>query len=114
MPVVTFDGAVLKRTSHPRYIGIHSDRMLTYRKHVETTAQKCKKGLSVLKAMAANGIELHFFPLYQSVVLSVIDYGPGLTTMTTMTTMTQTNRLKLDRVQREAMKNRENHQGYTR
>ena len=111
MPVVTFDGAVLKRTSHPRYIGIHSDRMLTYRKHVETTAQKCKKGLSVLKAMAANGIELHFFPLYQSVVLSNIDYGPGLTTMTTMT---QTNRLKLDRVQREAMKNRENHQGYTR
>ena len=107
MPVVTFDGAVLKRTSHPKYIGIHFDRMLIYRKHVETTAWKCKKGLSVLKAMAANGIELHFFPLYQSVVLSNIDCGPGLTTMT------QTNRLKLDRVQREAMKNTENHQGYT-
>ena len=107
MPVVTFDEAVLKRTSHPRYIGIHFDRMLTYRKHVETTAQKCKKGLPVLKAMAANGTELLFFPLYQSVVLSNIDYGPGLTTMT------QTTRLKLDRVQGQAMKNTANHQGYT-
>ena len=33
------------------------DRMLTYRQHVEKTALNCKKGLSVLKAMAAKGIE---------------------------------------------------------
>ena len=38
-----------------RYLVIHFDRMLTYRKHVETTALKCKKGLSVLKAMAVKG-----------------------------------------------------------
>ena len=70
-----------------------------YRKHVETTALKCKKGLSVLKAMAAKGIEqCHLFLLYQSVVLSVIDYGLGLTTMA------QTNLLTLDRVQDEAMR----------
>ena len=56
MPEVTFDGAVVERTSHPRYLGIHFDRMLTYRKHVKTRALKCKKGLSVLKAMAAKGI----------------------------------------------------------
>ena len=42
---------------------------------METTALKCKKGLSVLKAMAAKGIEqCHLFLLYQSVVLSVTDY----------------------------------------
>ena len=98
MPAVTLDGAVVERTSHLRYLGIHYDRMLTYRKHVETTAPKCKKGLSVPKAMAAKGIEQrHLFLLYQSVVLSVTDYGPGLTTMS------QTNLLKLDRVQNEAM-----------
>ena len=57
MPAVTFAGAVVERTSHLRYLGIHSNRMLTYSKHVETTALKCKKGLSVLKAMAAKGIE---------------------------------------------------------
>ena len=99
MPAVTFDGAVVERKSHLRYLGIHSDTMLTYRKHVETTALKCKKGLSVLKAIAAKGIEeRHLFLLYQSVVLSVIDYGLGLTTMV------QTNLLKLDRVRNEAMR----------
>ena len=62
-----------------RYPGIHFDGMLICRKHVETTALKCKKGLSVLKAMAAKGIEQrHLFLLYQSVVLSVVDYGLGL------------------------------------
>ena len=72
--------------------------MLTYSKHVETTALQCKKGLSVLKAIAAKGIEeRHRFQQYQSLVLSVIDYGLGLTTMV------QTNLLKLDRVQSEAM-----------
>ena len=56
--------------------------MLTYRQHVETTALNCKKGLSVLKAMAAKGIQQrHLFLLYQRVVLRVIDYGLGLTTM---------------------------------
>ena len=65
-----------------RYLVIHFDRMLTYRKHVTTTALKCKKGLSVLKAMAAKGIEQrHLFLLYQSVVLSVVDYGLGLRQM---------------------------------
>ena len=89
-----FDGAVVERTSHLRYLGIHFDRMLTYRKHVETTAIKCKKGLSVLKAMAAKGIkQRHLFQLYQSVLLSAIDYGLGLTRTA------QTNLLKLDRVQ---------------
>ena len=74
------------------------DRMLTYRQHVETTALKRKKGLSVLKAMAAKGIEQrHLFLLYQSVVLRVIDYGLGLTTMA------QKNMLNLDRVQNEVM-----------
>ncbi len=93
---VTFDGAGVKRTNHLRYLGIHVDRILTYR-HVETAALKCKKGLSVLKAMAAKGIEQrHLFLLYQSAVFSVTDYGLGLTTMA------QTNLLKLDRVQSEA------------
>ena len=79
-----------------RYHGTPFYRMLTHRKHVETTALKCKKSL---KAMAAEGIEqCHLFLLYQSVVLSVVDYGLGLTTMT------QTNLLTLDRVQNEAMR----------
>ena len=99
MPAVTLDGAVAERTSHLRYLWVHLDRMLAYRKHVETTALKYKKGLSVLKAMAAKGIEQrHLFLLYQNVVFRVTDYGLGLTTMA------QTNLLKLDRVQNEVIR----------
>ena len=98
MRAVTFDGVVVKQTSHPRYLGIHTYRMLTYRKHVETTALKCKKGLSVLKAVATKGIEQrHLFLLYQSAVLRVTGYRLGLTTLS------QTNLLKLDKVQNVAM-----------
>ena len=58
----------------------------------------------VLKAWAANGIEQrHLFLLYQSVLLSVIDNGLGLTTVS------QTNLLKLD--QQSAKRGYESHTG---
>ena len=64
-------------------------------KHIATPPNH---SLSVLKAMAAKGIkQRHLSLLYQSVALSVIDNGLGITIMA------QTNPLKLDRVQNEAM-----------
>ena len=49
--------------------------------------------------MASKSIkQRHLFLLYQSVILSVIDYGLSLTTLS------QSNLLKLDRVQNEAMR----------
>ena len=52
-----------------------------------------------MKAKASKGIEQrHLFLLYASVILSVIDYGLGLTTLS------QSNLSKLDRVQNEAMR----------
>ena len=67
---------------------------------METTAlNEVQERLSVLKAMDAKGTEQRqLFLLYQSVLLSVTDYGLSLTTMA------QTNLLKLDRVQKEAPK----------
>ena len=77
-------------------------------KHVETTTLKCKKGLSVLKAMAAKDTEQrYFFLLYQSVVLGVIDYGPGLTTVAL------TNLLKLNIAERGKASHTGNHQRHT-
>ena len=77
-----------------RYHGTPFYRMLTYRKHMEATALKCNKGLSVMKATSAKGIEqCHLFLLIQNVVLSIIDYRLDLTR----------NLLKLVRVQNEAM-----------
>ena len=99
MPAVSFNGEAIERTNSLRYLGIHFDRMLTYKMQVKSTKLRCKKGLSALKAMASKGIEQrHLFLLYQSVILSVIDYGVGLTTLS------QSNLLKLDRVQNEAMR----------
>ena len=64
---------------------------------METTVRKCKKGPSVLKALAAMGFEQrHLFLLHLSVVLSATDYRLGLTSMT------QTYLPKLDKVQNEA------------
>ena len=74
MPVVTLDGAVVQRTNHLKYREIHFHRMLTYGQPVETTAQKCNKGLSVLEAKATKGIEQrHLLLLYVTVVFSITD-----------------------------------------
>ena len=68
MPAVSFNGEAIERTNSLRYLGIHFDRMLTYKTQVESTKLRCKKGLSALKAMASKGIEQrHLFLLYQSV-----------------------------------------------
>ena len=99
MPAVSFYGEVIEHTYSLRYLGIYFDRMLTYKTQVESTELRCKKGLSALKTMAAKGIDQrHLFLLYPSVILNVIDYGLGLTILS------QSNLLKLDRVQKEAMR----------
>ena len=96
MPAVSFNREVIERTNSLRYPSIHFNTMLTYKTQVESTKLRCKKGLSVLKAMTSKGIEQrHLFLLYQSVILSVNDYGLGLTTLS------QSNLQKLDRVQNE-------------
>ena len=99
MPAVSFIGEVIEHTNSFRYLGIHFDRMLMYKMQVESTKLRCKKRLSAFKAKASKGIKLyHLFLLYQSVILSVIDYGLGLTTLS------QSDLLKLDRVLNEAMR----------
>ena len=99
MAAVSFNGEVIESANSLRHFGIHFDRVLTYKRQVESTKLRCKKGLSVLKAMASKGIEQrHMFLLYQSVILSIIDYDLGLTTLS------QSNLLKLDRTQNEAMR----------
>ena len=73
--------------------------MQTFETQVELTKLGYNKGLSTLKAMAAKAIkQRHLFLLYQSVVLIVIDYGLGLTTLS------QSNLLTLYMAQNEAMR----------
>ena len=62
--------------------GIHFDMILTYKTQVESAKLRCKKGLSMLKAMASKFIEQrHLFLLYQSVIFRVVYNGLGLTTL---------------------------------
>ena len=68
---------------------------MRFKTQVESTKFRCK----ALKAMATKCIERRLlFLLYQSVILSVIDYGLGLTTLS------QSNPQKLDRAQNEDVK----------
>ena len=99
MPAVSFNGEVTERMNILRYLGIHFDRMLTFKTQVESTKLRCKKGSTALKAMASKGIEQrHLFLLYQRVILNIVEYGLGLTTLS------QSNLPKLHRVQNEAMR----------
>ena len=66
--------------------------MLTYKTQIESTKPRCKKGLPALNAMASKSIEQqHLFLLYQSVILSVTDYGLGLATLAHTHTHTHTH-----------------------
>ena len=107
MPAVSFDGEAIERTNSLTYLGIHFNRMLTYKTQVESTKLRRKKELSALKAMVSKGTKHHLFLLYNSVGLSVIDYGLGLTTMS------QSSKLNLDRVQNEAKSQFGNNKGHT-
>ena len=90
MPAVSFSWEVIERTNNLRYLGIHFDRMLMYKTQVKSTKLRCKKGLSTFKARASKGIEQrHLFMLYQSVILSVIDCGLGLTTLSQSNLLTE-------------------------
>ena len=77
-------------TKSLRYLGIHFNRMLTFTTRTESTKLRYKKGIYALKG--------HLFLLYRSVILSVIDYGLGLTTLS------RYNLLRLNRVQNEAVR----------
>ena len=57
MPAVSFNRQIIERTNSLRYLGIHFDRMLTYKTQVESAKHRWEKGLSTLKAMASKGIE---------------------------------------------------------
>ena len=93
MPAVSFSEEVKERTNSLRYLRIHFNRMLTHKTQVESTKLRCKKEVSTLKAMASKGIEqCLLFLLYQSVILSVIGYGLGLTTCHSLTCWSSTKR----------------------
>ena len=100
MPAVSFNREVIELANSLTYLWIDfwQNVYIQDAGRINITNRR-KKGLSALKAMASKGIkQCHLFLLYQSVLLSIIDCGLGLTTLS------QSNLLKLERVQNKAMR----------
>ena len=99
MPAVYMEGKPLKREQNLRYLGITFDRSLCGNEHITRIVAKARKGLAALKTMAiARMSQKTLVILYQTLVLSVVEYGLGLLTLSTA----QINRLEV--IQTQAMR----------
>ena len=99
MPTVSIDGQELERVHALRHLGITFDRSLSGKDHITRVVTKARKGLNAVKLMAIHRMPQRIlFILYQSLVLSVIDYGFGILTLSA------SQLRRLDVVQNEAMR----------
>ena len=99
MPTVSIGEQELERVHSLRQLGITLDRSLSGKDHITRLVTKARKGLNALKMMAIRRMPQRIlFILYQTLVLSVIDYGFGLLTLSA----TQLRRLEV--VQNEGMR----------
>ena len=84
MPVVYIEGKELKREQYLKYLGITFDRSMCGSEHITRTIIKARKGLVALKTMAIARMSQKIIAmLFQTLVLSVIEYGFGLLTLST-------------------------------
>ena len=82
MPTVSISGQELDRVHDLRHLGITFDRSLSGKDHITRIVTKARKGLNALKLMAIRRMSQRIlFILYQTLVLSVIDYGFGVLTL---------------------------------
>ena len=99
MPTVSISGQELDRVHDLRHLGITFDRSLSGKDHITRIVTKARKGLNALKLMAIRRMPQRIlFILYQTLVLSVIDYGFGVLTLSA------SQLRRLDVVQNEAMR----------
>ena len=82
MPPVYIEGKEIQRECNMKYLGITFDRTLCGNDHISRIIVKARKGLVALKTMAAARMSQKILViLYQTLVLSVINYGFGLLTL---------------------------------
>ena len=99
MPPVFIDEKELERVNSMKYLGITFDRSLCGNEHISRVVVKARKGLVALKTMAGARMSQKILViLYQTLILSVIDYGFGMLTLS----CAQLKRLEI--IQNEAMR----------
>ena len=82
MPTMSIGDQELERVHSLRQLGITLDRSLSGKHHITRLVITARKGLNALKMMAIGRIsQLILFILYQTLVLSVINFGFGLLTL---------------------------------
>ena len=99
MPPVFIEGKELQREDTLKYLGVTFDRSLCGSEHVSRTIVKARKGLVALKTMAgARMTQRILCILFQTLILSVINYGFGLMTLS------EAQLKRLEVIQNEAMR----------
>ena len=78
----TMNKRPLRREGEPKYRGISFNRTLSAKEHITNVTTKARKGLAAVKKMACASMPQKILVLlYQTLVLSIIDYGFGILTL---------------------------------
>ena len=82
MPVVDISGAAIKREPTLRYLGVIFDRSLSGKDHITRVVAKAGKGLTAVKILSYTKMPQRVLViLFQTLVISVVEYGLGLLTL---------------------------------
>ena len=73
---VKIDDQTLQYNTYPKLLGVNLDENISFKKHIEVTAQKASKGLGILREIKgiAKVYSKNLIQLYTSHVWPVIDY----------------------------------------
>ena len=113
-PIVLFGGQVLKVVDSHKYLGVIIDRKLTWKKHVEATAENAEKRLRLILRLCntKRGVSQRLLILlYESCVRPILEYASEV-----WGDVSKTNAQRLTTVQHHALKaslgvNRRSHTG---
>lgn len=75
---ITIDNSIIKSSDSVKFLGIHLDYNLSFKKHVNTVQKKCNKALNIIKYLCGTwwgACPETLIVLYKSYVRSIIDYG---------------------------------------
>ena len=105
MPEVKYSGAVIKREPTLRYLGLIFDRSLSGKDHITRVVAKARrKGLTAVKMLAyAKMPQRVLVILFQTLVISVVEYGLGLLPLS------DTQLIRLEVIRNEGMRTIKGH-----
>ena len=101
-PPIIINGTPIEEVTDFKYLGIHFDRTLTWAKHVNSIEAKARRRLNLLKVLTNKkfGADARIMKnIYLAIIRPIMEYGAPVIISASQTTI-----LKLERVQREALR----------